>query len=84
MSADDRDIIEMRPSEGDHGELKYVRTHSARKTGASGDWTVKILGIALGVAVFLLLIFFFVYVIVPLILILILYSLIRNIFKPRR
>jgi hypothetical protein len=84
MSADDKDIIEMRSSESDDGELKYVRTRSVRKAGTLNGWIVKLLGIAVGVALFLLLLFFFVYVIIPLVLILILYSLLRNIFKPRR
>ena len=84
MSTDDKDIIELYPNEDDHGELHYMQGHSVRKRSQASGWFVKILGLALGVAIFLLLIFFFVYVIVPLVLILILYSLLRNIFRPRR
>ncbi|OIO38240.1 MAG: hypothetical protein AUJ71_03395 [Candidatus Omnitrophica bacterium CG1_02_49_16] len=82
--SEDRHIIQMQVSKSDDGELRYTSAGPARKPGALSGWALKILGIALGVAIFLLLIFFFVYVIVPLILIGILYSLIVNIFRPRR
>ena len=84
MKTGDKGIVEMRASKGDDGELHYVPTKPSRRPSGVPGWLLKILGIAVGVAIFLALIFFFVYVIVPLILILILYSLIRNIFKPRR
>ena len=88
MNAGDKDIIEMRPSEddsnGDSSNRHYTYVKFTQSKNSFPAWLFKILGIALGVAIFLLLIFFFVYVIIPLILIVIVYSLLRNIFKPRR
>ena len=81
--ADDREIIEMRPSKGDDGELRYTQSRSPRRKNNFSQGFLKLLGIAIGVAFFLFLIVFFVYVILPLILIFILYVVIRNIFKPR-
>ncbi|GEM_PF-3137821 len=84
MNASDKDIIEMRVSKSEDGEVHYTAAKSVRYKSTGSGWFLKILGVALGVAIFLALIFFFVYVVVPLVLIVILYSLLRNIFKPHR
>lgn len=81
---DNNEIIEMHPTEDDRGELRYTQGRPTRKGGLLSGWIVKILGIALGFAIFLVLIFFFVYIVLPLILIVTLYLLIKNIFKIRR
>ena len=84
MNTNGKDIIEMHASKDSEGELRYVSAQRVLRPSSGSGWILKILGVALGVAIFLLLISFFVYVIVPLVLILILYSLLRNILKPHR
>lgn len=80
---DDKEIVQMHLSEDDNGELHYTQARSMKYRSGLKSWTIKILGIAFGVAFFLLLMVFFVYVIIPLIIILILYSLIKRIFRSR-
>lgn len=79
--AADREIIEMHPSKGDDGELRYTQSRSPRRKNDFPQGLLRLLGIALGVAVFLFLIVFFVYVVIPIILILILYSLVKRLFR---
>ncbi len=80
---DNRTIIEMKPETGDDGELRYTkaRARGPAKKKAAPNWLLRILGTALGVAVFLCLIFFFVYVILPLIAIILLWFIIKSIYR---
>lgn len=79
--ADKKEIIELHPERGDEGEIIYTKKVVSKSGG--GGFAAKVFGIAVGVALFLVILFFFVYVFLPIVVIFIIWSIIRNLFRPR-
>ena len=80
-----QDIIDLTPEPADQGELRY--SSSGKKPIPNSSFSglfIKVIGIALGLAIFLLLVVFFVYVVIPIILVLIVWAFLRNLFASRR
>lgn len=81
----DRQIIPLEKTETEEGEIVYTRTSSAPvKSSALNVFVLKVLGLALGVALFLLFLAFFVYIVIPLIFLGILWFLIQKLFRSLR
>lgn len=82
MDKDKKDIIELHPERTDEGEIVYTKKVVSRSAGS--NFAVKVLGVAVGVAIFLVILFFFVYVLLPIAAILIIWSILKGLFGRRR